>query len=521
MLRVLPSAPTVPSETKAYGPELDLLSRTTQDRALELQGQLLKAAARRTTNPRPATFTTADRVQRECIPFSHFVMQYASDCYGYPKTGVVMVVGDTSCGKTTKVLSDAGHIMLTRNAPVLYMECEGIDKMINQERMQRCMHTNPEIAKRMLANISIESPRSVDMLMPKMLDWAQLQRSGFKADDAAETQVPGLPRDIPLVIIIDPFSRLMSSAESDGNVIWDQAQKEKAHEPGTGSNFGHAKFASAFSRWLPAFCDRFGVLVIMVHHRTEKIDMSGARRVMPNTPEWKTKLQHINYIGGKALEGVASFVIGMVSTELARDPETKENTGKVVRCRTIKQSHGQGERYVQWELRTSHMHDIPGKYMEPAIVYSRGMVEVLTSNGLLGFIYDTKTGLCRSKDLGFKGLTPQQADSLIHGSPEKLKMIGELLKIPGYYDPISTLIKEVIEDAQQVFGAAPAPAENKAAMVADPTNLDMSAVLDHTQVPELVANTVELPEFIPEAEPAEEVESEEVESEEEESFGVA
>lgn len=433
------SAARIVAAAPKTAPVFDILDPASADRAKAVQSQMLAIAARRTSNPRPVSFKTADTMRRRMSPLPHFVLQYGLDAWGLPQSGVVELIGWPSCGKTSLTLTMASHIMLTRNSPFLYMSCEGEDKQMAPERMLRCMSAKPQIAAELLQRMHVERCVTLAQLQPKMHNWAKAQREGFGTkDDMTE----GLPMDIPLVIAVDPFSRLMSEAEAQGNVVWDDFAKEKMHEAGTGSNFGHSKFANAWTRWLQAFCDRYNVLLICVHQQTEKIDFGAAGKVNNNEPDYKRKLRNPNYIGGRALEGLAC--VSVVVAMMWEVPDAQKRIiGKMIAARVHKQAHGEGGRTFQWMLRTNHTdRDIPGKYLDPALHFGEGMTKILKSEHLLALRQGEADKLYSSKELNVRGMTADQIDAIIHARPAVLEQLGKTLRISGYFDPIAEMLSD-------------------------------------------------------------------------------
>lgn len=418
--------------------QFDLQSQDSADRAREVQVHLLDLSKRRKSNPRPAAFIPAALVKQRFLPKPHFLCQWLSDTYGYPSSGIVQIIGDPGCGKSTKVLSDMAHIMHEFNAPSLYLACEGRDKMMGPDRMLRCMHHDPRVALNLLRNVTVDYVQSVVQLMPKLQQWAKAQRKGFGSGKDA---VPGIPMDIPLLAAVDPYSRLLSAAEAEGNITWDKLGAEQAHEPGTGSNFGHSKFAHEWARWLNSFCDEYNVLLFVIHQRTENVDFSAGGSAGYNVPAWKKRLTSYRYLGGNALDGLASEVLVMTSTELVYDQIRKVTTGRRVRARMCKQSHGIGERYAQWELRMLHEHDTD-TFLEPPISYAQGMCTMLRDQKLLGTTIGDED-LVSVKELGLVGLTFTQADNIIHGRAGLIERLGEELKISGYYSLVDKLLRDV------------------------------------------------------------------------------
>lgn len=417
--------------------DFDIMGEGAAAMAQQVQGQLLDQAARRTSNPRPVSYTSADKMQQRLLPLPHFFPQWLNDSAGYPENGVVQFVGDTGCGKSTRVMCDVSHIMQVAHTPVLYVACEGKAKMMSRDRMLRCMHRDPKIARKLLKSIHVEDCGSVVQIMPKLRAWASSYRNA------------GLPRSIPLLGVLDPYSRLLSNVEAEGNIVWDDLLKESAHEPGDGSNMNHAKNAHALARWLQAFCEMYNVLLFVVHHRTEKVDFStSAARALQNYSEWKKRLISYNKIGGSGLDGIAAVTVVMTSTETVVNPVTKTATGRKVRARVSKQSHGVSERYGWWELRMEHPDDTPD-FLDAPIHYGASFCEHLAEWGQLG-VKVGKDGLVSSAELGFRGLTPAMADITIRSKPEVLQALGRTMRINGFF----SLVDEIDNPVEAVNGAA-------------------------------------------------------------------
>jgi hypothetical protein len=441
------TVPRIHNASRSNAGEFDSVAQAEAGRARSVQEQLLEMASRRTSNPRPATYAQASTVKQTQLPHVHFLMQWLTDNYGYPGSGLVNFVGDTSCGKTTKMLTDAAHIMKERNAPLLYMSCEGKDKTMSRDRMLRCMHSDPVIALQLLSNVSIEYTQSVLQLMPQMVNWAKVQREGCgKGKNAAA----GLPMSIPLLIIVDPFSRLLNAVESEGNVSWDKVGKEQRTEVGTQKvNLGHSKYAQHFCRWLQCFVDEYNVLVFVAHSRNADVDFDGsAARAVQGMSEWKSHLMRYKFLGMSAFESLAALTFIMTSLELIKDPfEKKLIVSKRVRCRLRKQSHGIGERLCSWELRMEHKKfdlDQGKTYLDPPIHYSEGFCDMLQEQKLLG-VRINEEGLVSVGDLGLKGLTPLQVDLHLHRDKALINNLGIQLGINGYVNLVEDIVTSVKE----------------------------------------------------------------------------
>ena len=419
------------AQPSAFG--FSLLSDDTMQTALNVQGALKDLAAMREKNPRPAMFVTADRLSTKRLPLYHPWQHWLFDNRGFAQNGLQQIIGDTGTGKTTKVLSDVGHIMYHSNTPVLYLACEGLDKCMDSTRMMRCLHHDPDVAYKLLRAIHIEPCMSLIQLMPKLRNWAATWRKSNN-----------LPLQIPLVCIIDPYSRLMSEAEAAGNVVWDKVARDEAFELGTGNNFGHAKFSAQFSRVLQGFCDLFNVSLFVVHHRTDKVDFAGASRAASFMPEWQRKLNNLSKIGGSALDGLAATTQVLVSTEKVRDPVLKKITGKKVRIRILKQSHGADERTGWYELRTEHS-DVNGK-LDRILRFGAPFCELLNDKGLFG-VTIAETGTASCKQLNMRNVDPDVLGTMIASNQDMMAEFYKALSISGSYS-VDDLRDRVKETAQ-------------------------------------------------------------------------
>lgn len=399
-----------------YG--FSILSDDTAAAAREVQNHLKDLASMREKNPRPALYTTADRLNVRKLPIDHPWQHWLLDNMGWSQNGVQQLIGDTGTGKTTKVLSDVGHIMINCNAPVLYLACEGLDKCMEATRMMRCLHFDPEKAHKMLQVIHIEQCMSLVQLMPKLRNWATTWRTKNN-----------LPPQIPLVGIVDPYSRLMTEVEAAGSVEWDKIAKEEAFELGSGNNFGHAKYSAQFSRVLQGFCSLYNVCLFVVHHRTDKVDFNAGRSAT-YIPEWQKRLNYLSKIGGSGLDGLASTTQVLVSTEKVRDPVLKILTGKKVRIRVMKQSHGADERTGWYELRT--VHNDEGGRLDRILRYGAPFCELLNEKGLFGVTL-SENGTASCKLLGLRYVDPDVLGAAIASNKGMMDEYYKALSVSGSY----------------------------------------------------------------------------------------
>lgn len=406
-----------PAERKSiHG--FSILSEDTYAAARGVQAHLLDLAAMRDKNPRPAVYTSAADFKQYRLPIGHPYLQYLMDNTGWSRNGIQQLIGMEGTGKTTKVLCDVGHIMLSENTPVLYLACEGMEKCMARERMMRCLHTDPEVAFKLLKAVHIEPCMVLNQLMPKLRNWAATWRNKTE-----------LPKEVTLVGIIDPYSRLMNKNEAAGSVDWDKIAKEEAFEMGTGGNFDHAKFSAQFSRILQGFCALYNVCLFVVHQRTDKVDFSAGPH-MSHMPEWHKMLNYLSKIGGHALDGLAATTQVLVSTEKVRDPVLKTTTGKKVRVRILKQSHGADERTGWWELRTKH-DDVAGM-LESPLSFGGAFCELLNAQSLFGMSI-SKEGMASCKELGQRALDPNVLGSVIANNEELMQRFYKATRISGTY----------------------------------------------------------------------------------------
>lgn len=424
-------------------PKFSVFSQDSRERALRIMSALQEKAnnSMSTRKPRPARLRTADKAKLLMHPFSSLVRQTVLGSWGTPRNGVTMIVGDEGTGKSTLALCDAAHVMLNTDARVLILECEG--KPMTPDRMLQCMHTDPQKAAMMLANVLMDECKILTQLIPKTENWLKIQRDGIKGPKG--WLVEPLPDNIPLRVIWDPVSRLLTNAQAQGHVEWDETEKGKAAEVGQGTNLGHSQFLSACSRFLPNLMTKYNASLTMIFSPSVKISMNqNAAKALQQMSEWKRTLAEMTWIGGKAPRGLVSQILLMTLASYITAADKKTIIGKDIRVQSRKASHGQDGRFGRWTLNTTPLK--PGvKVLPPPIDYGPGMEDVFALLPHYGFGIDAKTKLAKVSKLNIKGLTLSQIHSFVHSNPELVQQMGRELGIPGYVD----LLEDIESGAYQ------------------------------------------------------------------------
>lgn len=444
----MPGVPVVMGAPVHVDPEFDIFNPAARERAERLVMELQHKAdeSQSTKKPRPGVFRTADKAKLLMWPFSSIVRQFICGSWGRPRNGVTMVVGDEGTGKSTLALCDAAHIMLNSHARVLILECEG--KPMTSDRMLQCMHTDPVKAHAMLVNVTMDDGESLDQLIPKTERWLEMQRKGVKGPKGTWLVKP-LPKEIPLHVIWDPISRLLTKAQAQGIVEWDTNAAGKKAEVGAGTNLGHSQYLAACSRVLPPMLKRHNASLTMVFSPSVKLSMNQhAAKMLQQMSEWKRTLTEMTWIGGKAPRGLVSQTLLMTVSSYITGPDKKTIVGKEIRVQGRKASHGQDGRFGKWVLDTVPI-KAKAKFLPPPIQYGPGLEEMFAYAPQFGYSVDAKTGLAKLPKFNLAGLRPQQIHAAIHSNPAWVKEIGEALGITGYVHMVEDLNSGNFEEVDE------------------------------------------------------------------------
>ena len=368
------------------------------------------------------------------FPFRHFLLQYAVGQYGIPSQKIIDIIGAEGIGKSTLVMDMLGSAMDV-GCPALYIECES--KQIPAPRVMRALHPSITRAYKMLNRLRVEPVNSLDHMWQAMKDFVYIARGTKGTKDT-----PRVPMHVPIVIAVDPWSKLLNPDEAAGFYNYgdnmSDAKKKKFKEISEGSNLGHSKWAHKWCRLLPAFLKQYNVVLIIVHHQNDKIDMGGSGPSFM-TPE-TSALYNKTRIGGKALHQNTALTLILSRKGLAKNG-SGDITGNMISCRVAKNSLGHDNIKFYYELRTGFYNDTL-THMDSAINFNIGFATMCAEQKWMST--SVKGSKFSSPVLGVTEVSADEFCEAFDASQEVKFNLGKQLGINGYIDVVDN-IKSMIE----------------------------------------------------------------------------
>jgi len=374
----------------------------------------------------PLTLKSMSDISSYILELDNFALQATLGLRGLRGRTVFEMIAQEGIGKTTLVFTLLGALMRSSNAPCLFVNTEGENKLPNAKRIQRCLDDDPKMAERMYNVLELDTGRELRETADFIEDWIKTTRE-FLNDNGGQ--------EVPIVIAIDTLSKLMSPGEAVGLLDSDTKKSAKAKGLGESSNLEFSKLMHAWCRRLPFILDEYNVLLISVSHQNQKIDMGGFGATMSadvSAGYNKTKR------GGKALDQNAAMQITLKRTGFYKN-SAQEVQGHKIQMRVVKSSVGADNNILDYILKTKHTEDMPPDYQEPALDFSEGLANMFAEQRLLS----TKVARKRytSEPLGVEGVTASEFVRAFNERPDLKNAVGVALGIDGY------LSDEWIEDA--------------------------------------------------------------------------
>lgn len=418
--------------------------------------QVLTSIASRRKN-HTVQFNRLSEVREKMLPIRHFYLQWALGLYGIPEACLIEIIGAEGLGKSTLAFQFIGWAM-DKGCPAFYIECE--NKQLQPGRVLRALHPNKERAVKMLKRLRRSKAFSLEQLEQEITDYVDAAR-GHRTLKGANH----VPLRVPLLIVVDPWSKLMNDAEAAGFSDYgdnkSEAKKAKFKTTGSASNMGHAKWAQAFSRRLPEFLSKNNVILLMVHHQNDKVDMSMGGGITLGAEI--ADLYNKTKIGGRAFNQNAAIQLILSRGGMVKGSDNMPK-GRMVTMRVDKNSFGPGERKIKYEIRTDQFDDTE-EYLEPAINFDEDWANWMAKNKFFGTTVASKRYKCPT--LGIEGATYQQFAAAFNANEEVKRELGARLGIEGYVDTVGIILKELEET-----GAASAATNEQDSDQSEPTAAD-------------------------------------------------
>lgn len=384
------------------------------------------------------------------IPIYDFGLQYLLNSQGFISGRIFDIIGTDGVGKSTLCFTMLGWAM-RHNIPGLYVETEG--KPMAKERVMRCLHPNRKLAEQMFDVMQFEEAYEITDAINKIERWVHLVRSPKSAADAR------IPIEVPVMVVLDTFSKLMSPKESVGFDYYksggatggedeETADDKKKKKPGAKkekkkevmavdsmSNMEHAKIAHRWCRRLPSFLTHNNCFLVVVRHQNEKVDMSGGGGgsfVPLEVAEGSNRTS----IGGKAFGQSCAYQV-IVTTEKAEFAQIRGERKRVsqgAKLKVSKNSYGQGGRSLKYNVVLEPRHDTED-HQEQSIDFSVGLPDVLSQTGMFAVRIKSASSVA-VKELGLEDATPQQVSQALHQKPELMRDVGTRLGFEGLKNPV-------------------------------------------------------------------------------------
>lgn len=368
------------------------------------------------------SFLTPEQMVKTIVPLDELTLQNAIGAVGLRSATLFELIAPEHVGKTTLVANWLGKFGL-QGCQSLYIECE--NKQMDPNRFLRCMHTDRRVAERVFRLVTFTAARTLHQAEHSMNAWVKEARARSDANPKFAGK--------PLVVVVDPWGKLMNESEAEGYSTFGKNAQAlaavKVKETGKSSNLGHAKYAHAWTRRLPSWLEEHNVILIIVQHQNEHIDMGSYSPVMVSDAKNDT------VIGGKAFAQLAAYRATLTNAGQWQGTN-KVTVGLKTRLMFIKNSYGPKFRSLDLRLKFEH-HDDTSTHFDPVTYYSYGLADWMAENGILNTKLSDKLYTCDT--LGCVAVTADELHAAIKRRPDVVQFIGTKLKIEGYaHVPMTT-----------------------------------------------------------------------------------
>jgi RecA/RadA recombinase len=390
---------------------------------------------------RTVGFQTMAEVRQNMLPLGNFAMQWLTGTYGLPHKTLVSILGAEGLGKSSIAFMLMGWGLLA-GSPCYIQNTEG--KVLLPSRVKRMLSSNPDLAEFMLSRILIEEVHSLEHSVEALEDWVAVQRAM-------------VPAATPLICVVDSWSKLMDPQAAVGRYDWgnnmDPKVKAKKKDIGGGSNMGHARFAQDWCRVLPDWLVVNNVVLILIEHQNDKVDMSGGFGGIA-MPENVGNLYNKTKRGGRAFNQNCALQLIVARKGIYYDSQ-KNKIGETGAMRVEKNSYGPKNRQLEYQIITEHTKDSPN-YLEPAIQMEEFLAKWFVDNKHLQTTVSSKR--YASPVLGVVNVDATDFCNAFHLNTAAVNQLGKTLGIEGFNDVVDTVV-DVLEKSPAEIPPAPPPME--------------------------------------------------------------
>ena len=354
-----------------------------------------------------------------------FLFEYAfRHRQGWHQRTVWAITGPEGVGKSTLAYR-ASMWHLKKGWLVLFIETER--KMHFMDYVKRAFSSDPKEADRLSKNFQVVQVNSLDEL-----------EATIKTNIAAIRKV--VPSRIPVLIVIDTFSRASSARESGELLLMNKEAKTKTEEEKkknvdkksitekTARTTDHAIWMAMFMRMAPTMMSVYNVSFIITNQQTVKIDMGGGGG--PQISEDVKKIRNNNRRGGSAQAAEASYDWVLTGTNL-KNTSTIGNAslGKQITGFVCKNSFGPSLYKFTYDIISDFTEDTDETQVE-TLTTTRSVASMILASKLWTITVDKRK--YSSRELGLMNATEKELVDRVLGDEITRTSLGKFYQIQGY-----------------------------------------------------------------------------------------
>lgn len=369
-----------------------------------------------------AAFQSIADVNRECLPLPWFAMQFLFGNIGIPVRTFTEIIGQECVGKSSLMIALALNF-IKNNIPTYYVNTE--PKQIQGPWLKRLAGNDPVLGAKLIKALPINQCSTYDIMDDNVRSWIKVMRGDMK-----------VPMEVPLVIIIDSMTNLMSPEEAANRVSADASMSDQLKRLDKGVAQQGQKIGSAatwMSHWVREFGDimeQFNVTVLATAGQSTKMSTGG------NMNADAAASLNGERVGGTALKKDSACRFTVTRAGFWKNSDGVI-LGEEIRARSIKNSYGSKVNDIKYRIRNKYWSDGPNK-VDQAIDMSEALGAILVQEGVCGFKVNRKR--YSSAELGIEQATAKQLEEFIESNEAVKIKLGRALGINGYeaYDDTET-----------------------------------------------------------------------------------
>lgn len=352
-------------------------------------------------------FKTAAQLRREQLPIPWLSLQYLIGRPGFPVKTIIEFLGEENTSKSSLVTALACH-WVKNNIPCYIINTEA--KALETDWIMHLASTDPTMAAKIADCLEIsEQTYTLTEMDTKLRTWVKAYRVK-----------QGLPKEIPLVVIVDTITNLMNDEEAAINytstsktatATLDKTINDISARPGV-----TAKWHQMWVRQLNKICNDYNVTIICVSGTN--VDMDAGMFASKKKNKVKT--------GGVALNKETSFQITVTNKG---DTKATDVSGRDVLLYCHKNSYGPVQREMVYTIITENLVHDESYYQFPLRLDYAG-AQMLAKKKILGIT--CSDNLFSSDQLDIYQYTAEDLMNYINEHDDIKVKIWTLLGMTGF-----------------------------------------------------------------------------------------